>query len=94
MAINPNDITWDNSPTINSQDITWDEPKAKATLPPVADRLQRQAGLTGRYLTEATDVLASPIRGALNLILPESLQAKPLTETYAKNLPMPSTGLE
>jgi hypothetical protein len=94
MAINPNDITWDKSPAINPQDITWDEPKAKATLPPVADRLQRQAGLTGRYLTEAADVLASPVRGALNLILPESLQAKPLTETYAKNLPMPSTGLE
>lgn len=94
MAINPNDITWDESPAINLQDITWDKPSPKATLPPITDRLQRQAGLTGRYLTEAADVLASPVRGALNMILPESLQAKPLTETYAKNLPMPSTGLE
>jgi hypothetical protein len=63
-------------------------------LPPVQERLKRQAGLTGRYLTEAADVLASPIRGALNLVLPESLQAKPLTQTYAQNLPTPSTGLE
>jgi hypothetical protein len=61
-------------------------------LPPVADRLQRQLGLTGRYLTEAADVLASPVRGALNLVLPESLQARPLADTL--NLPKPSTGLE
>ena len=94
MAINPNDITWDEQPSINPQDITWDKPSAKATLPPVADRLKRQVGLTGRYLTEAADVLASPVRGALNLILPESLKSKPLTETYAKNLPVPETGLE
>ena len=94
MAINPNDITWDDSPAINLQDITWDKPSPKATLPPITDRLQRQAGLTGRYLTESADVLASPVRGVLNMILPESLQAKPLTETYAKNLPMPSTSLE
>jgi len=64
------------------------------TLPPAKDRLKKQLGLTSRYLTEAADVLASPVRGALNLVLPENLQAKPLTETYAKNLPMPSTGLE
>jgi len=63
-------------------------------LPPVQERLKRQLGLTGRYLTEAADVLASPVRGALNLVLPESLQAKPLTQTYAQNLPTPSTGLE
>ena len=66
--------------------------KKTAPLAPVGDRLQRQVGLTGRYLTEAADVLASPIRGALNLVLPESLQAKPLAETL--NLPKPSTGLE
>jgi len=61
-------------------------------LPPVADRLKRQLGLTGRYLTEAADVLASPVRGALNMVLPESLQARPLADTL--NLPKPSTGLE
>ena len=66
--------------------------KKTAPLAPVGDRLQRQLGLTGRYLTEAADVLASPVRGALNLVLPESLQAKPLAE--ALNLPKPSTGLE
>lgn len=94
MPINPNEITWDESTNINPQDITWDEQSTKTTLPPIADRLKRQVGLTGRYLTEAADVLASPVRGALNLILPENLQSKPLTETYAKNLPTPSTGLE
>jgi hypothetical protein len=66
--------------------------KKTAPLAPVGERLQRQLGLTGRYLTEAADVLASPVRGALNLVLPESLQAKPLAETL--NLPKPSTGLE
>jgi hypothetical protein len=66
--------------------------KKTAPLAPMGDRLQRQVGLTGRYLTEAADVLASPIRGALNLVLPESLQAKPLADTL--NLPKPSTGLE
>jgi len=68
--------------------------KKTTPLAPIGDRLQRQLGLTGRYLTEAADVLASPVRGALNFVLPENLQAKPLTETYAKNLPIPSTGLE
>ncbi len=94
MAINPNDITWDESPGINPQDITWDESKDKtqATLPPITDRLQRQLGLTGRYLTEAADVLASPVRGALNLVLPESLQRKPLAESL--NFPTPQPGLE
>lgn len=94
MPINPKDITWDEALPINAQDITWDDSKEKAKLPPVVDRLKRQAGLTGRYLTEAADVLASPVRGALNLVLPESLKSKPLTETYAKNLPTPETGLE
>jgi len=94
MAINPNDITWDESPSISPQDITWDKPIAQASQPSVGNRLKRQLGLTSRYLTEAADVLASPVRGALNLVLPENLQSKPLTETYAKNLPTPSTGLE
>ena len=66
--------------------------KKTAPLAPIGDRLQRQVGLTGRYLTEAADVLASPVRGALNMLLPESLQAKPLADTL--NLPKPSTGLE
>ena len=66
--------------------------KKPQTLPPLVDRLKRQAGLTGRYLTEAADVLASPVRGALNLVLPESLQAKPLAESF--NFPTPQPGLE
>ena len=98
MAINPNDITWDDSPAINPQDITWDEPKAKATLPPITDRLKRQAGLTARYLTEGIvgtgDILTSPIRGALNLVLPESLQSKPLAPALTRNLPQPETTME
>jgi hypothetical protein len=92
MAINPNDITWDESPAISPQDITWDKPIAQTSQPSVGNRLKRQLGLTSRYLTEAADVLASPVRGALNLVLPESLQARPLAETL--NLPTPSTGLE
>jgi len=98
MAINPNDITWDESPAINPQDITWDEPKTKATLPPITDRLKRQAGLTARYLTEGIvgtgDILTSPIRALGNAILPENLQARPLAPALTRNLPQPETTTE
>jgi hypothetical protein len=72
--------------------------KKVTPLPPVADRLQRQLGLTGRYLTEGIvgtgDILTSPIRGALNLVLPESLQVKPLAPALTRNLPQPETTME
>lgn len=48
-------------------------------------QLMRQLGLAGRGgvegLSEAGDFITSPIRGALNLALPEKYKIKPLTET-------------
>ncbi len=95
MAINPNDITWDESPAISQQDITWDKPIAQAPSPSVGDRLKRQLGLTGRYLTEGVvgtgDILTSPIRALQNAIMPSNLQARPLAEVLTRNLPQPET---
>ena len=49
--------------------------KKTAPLAPVGDRLQRQLGLTARYLTEGIvgtgDILTSPIRALGSAILPE-----------------------
>jgi hypothetical protein len=57
-----------------------------------AESVKRQLGLTGRYLTEGTagvaDFLASPVRGGLNMLLPESMQIPTLTQ-QAENLPLP-----
>ncbi len=98
MAINPNDITWDESPAISQQDITWDKPIAQAPSPSVGDRLKRQLGLTGRYLTEGVvgtgDILTSPIRALQNAIMPSNLQARPLAEVLTRNLPQPETTAE
>ena len=61
----------------------------------------RQIGLTARYgiqaLGNTVDMLASPIRGALNLALPDNMQAKPgLGKSLANllSLPSPNTPLE
>lgn len=62
------------------------------------DKAQRQLGLTARYLTEGVvgtgDIIASPIRALQNAIMPESLQAKPLSEVLTRNLPQPATPTE
>lgn len=67
------------------------------TLP---QELGRQAGLTGRYLTEAAtglaDIVGSPVRAALNVALPESMQIPTLTDVAGRrlNLPQPETPTE
>ena len=62
------------------------------------DELKRQLGLTSRYLTEGivgtADFLATPVRQGLNAILPENLQAKPISEVLTQNLPKPETAKE
>lgn len=62
------------------------------------DELKRQLGLTTRYLTEGivgtADFLATPVRQGLNAMLPENLQAKPVSEVLTKNLPQPETTKE
>jgi len=60
-----------------------------------ADEFKRQLGLTARYLTEGTvgtaDFLATPVRKLQNAIMPENLQAKPLSQVLTRNLPQPET---
>ena len=50
---------------------------------PLTERLGRQAGLTGRYLLEGAlapvDLLQAPVRGAINLALPENRQLQPVS---------------
>lgn len=68
--------------------------------PTVGQQAQRQLGLTARYGIEGglglADVLASPIRSALNLVLPESMKASPIAPQIANilGLPSPETALE
>jgi hypothetical protein len=66
--------------------------------PSFLDKAQRQLGLTGRYLTEGIvgtgDVIASPIRALQNAIMPESLQAQPLSQVLTRNLPQPANATE
>jgi hypothetical protein len=66
--------------------------------PSFLDKAQRQLGLTGRYLTEGIvgtgDVITSPIRALQNAIMPESLQAQPLSQVLTRNLPQPANATE
>lgn len=66
--------------------------------PSFFDEAQRQLGLTGRYLTEGIvgtgDVIASPIRALQNAIMPENLQAQPLSQVLIRNLPQPANATE
>jgi hypothetical protein len=54
-----------------------------------ADELKRQLGLTGRYLTEGTvgtaDFLATPVRALQNAIMPNNLQAQPLSQLLTRD---------
>ena len=78
--------------------------KVKEEKRSMLEELGRQLGLTGRYISEGVsetgDLIASPVRGALNLALPESMQIKPITEAVvqptleALNVPKPETALE
>jgi len=76
------------------------ELRPELTRPEVLSELGRQAGLAGRYAIEGAggiaDFLAAPIRGAINLVAPESMQARPLAPQIANalNLPTPQTETE
>lgn len=80
--------------------ITSGALRPELTRPEVLSELGRQAGLAGRYAIEGVggvaDFLAAPIRGAINLVAPESMQARPLTPQIANalNLPTPQTETE
>lgn len=74
--------------------------RPELSRPEVLSELARQAGLAGRYAIEGVggvaDLLAAPIRGAINLVAPESMQARPLAPQIANalNLPTPETETE
>lgn len=59
----------------------------------LTQKLGRQAGLTGRYITEAAtglaDIVGSPVRALANLALPESQQIPTLTDVAQRRLPLP-----
>lgn len=67
------------------------------TLP---QELGRQAGLTGRYIAEAgaglADIVGAPVRAALNVALPESMQIPTISDVAGRrlNLPVPETATE
>lgn len=62
------------------------------------ERIGRQIGLTGRYLTEGVvglgDVLATPVREALNVFLSPESRIQPLAPQLTAGLPQPQTGTE
>lgn len=74
--------------------------RPELSRPEVLSELGRQAGLAGRYAIEGVggvaDFLAAPIRGAINLVAPESMQTRPLAPQIANalNLPTPQTEIE
>jgi ribosomal protein L29 len=71
----------------------FNQPEQKSQKPSMSDELLRQAGLTGRYITEAgaglADIVGSPIRGLANLALPESQQIPSLTDVVERRLTLP-----
>lgn len=58
-------------------------PAQAQPTPSLGESLGRQAGLTGRYLLEGAlspvDLLQVPVRGAMNLALPENRQLQPVS---------------
>lgn len=79
------------------------ETKKPATpVAPLTERLGRQAGLTARYglegLGSIVDLAQAPVRGAMNLALPENRQLQPVSFggsiANALGLPQPQTGTE
>jgi ribosomal protein L29 len=55
----------------------------EAPVAPLTERLGRQAGLTARYglegLGSIVDLAQTPVRGAMNLVLPENRQLQPVS---------------
>ena len=73
-----------------------------APVAPLTERLGRQAGLTARYglegLGSIVDLAQAPVRGAMNLALPENRQLQPVSFggsiADVLGLPQPQTGTE
>jgi hypothetical protein len=76
---------------------TYEQPQK-----PFIDRLGRQVGLTARYGLEGVgsvvDMLQAPVRGAINLALPQENQLQPVSAggsiANALGLPQPETATE
>ena len=96
----PWDMAWDvqepEKPKQTKQQQSFIErEKAFLTSP---ERIARQVGLTGRYLTEGVvglgDVLAAPVRGAMNLMRSPENKIQPLAPQLTAGLPQPETSTE
>jgi len=76
--------------------------KRLAPQRPMSEELMRQAGLTGRYglegLGSIADLASAPIRGAINLAMPQNRQLQPVSLGGSiadmLGLPQPETGTE
>lgn len=79
-----------------------DEYNVQQPIAPLSQRLGRQAGLTARYglegLGSIVDLAQAPVRGAINLALPESRQLQPVSFggsiADVLGLPQPQTSTE
>ena len=100
----PDGMTDDQISSAIQQNMMQAQPQAQVapqapqrTLP---QELGRQAGLAGRYITEAgaglADVVGAPVRAALNVALPESMQIPTVSDVAGRrlNLPTPETKTE
>ena len=85
MAIDPRMVKWDDEtetqPKIDTRMVRWDDqPKPRGFGQVLSDEISqipRQIGLTGRHALEGVggmlNFAASPIRGAMNAVLPDSM---------------------
>jgi hypothetical protein len=86
---------------VNPEDASFlSAMRPEITRPEVLQDVGRQLGLTARYGIEGVggvaDFLATPFRAALNVALPESMQAQPMAPQIANmlELPQPETPTE
>lgn len=86
-----------------AQELYGDEPPVVNTpTRTYGEEFKRQAGLTARYGLEGVgslvDLLQAPVRGAMNMALPENRQLQPVSLggsiADVANLPQPETGTE
>jgi hypothetical protein len=98
----PDGMTDDQISSAIQQNMMQAQPQSAPQEPQrtFPQELGRQAGLTGRYIAEAgaglADVVGAPVRAALNVALPESMQIPTVSDVAGRrlNLPTPETTTE
>jgi len=96
----PDGMTDDQISSAIQQNMMQSQVAPQAPQRTLPQELGRQAGLTGRYIAEAgaglADVVGAPVRAALNVALPESMQIPTVSDVAGRrlNLPQPETTTE